>query len=248
VNGGLALLSLRVELLAVKLLRGDAEAGRFLAALRVVEFLNLVPNALCAGAMPALTREALRGQGTVRRRTAATVALAAAPAAVGLFLVATPLVEILYGPGFAGAETSLAVMAFSLVPLFMNGLQTHGLVAAERASWLPRLTALRVAVAAMLAAVLVPAFGGLGAAVGFVASELLLLGLGSRACAAAAFPIPLVRPVVLALGAALPMAAAVAPFRDRLPLAVAAGGLVYVVTLAALWRWAPLIRRDLGYP
>src|SRR5262249_17772458 len=69
VNGGLALLSLRVELLTVNLMRGAYDAGLFGAALRVIEFLNMVPSAVCAGAMPALTREALRGDGPVRRRT-----------------------------------------------------------------------------------------------------------------------------------------------------------------------------------
>src|SRR5207247_8157995 len=68
INGGLALLSLRVEMLTVSYLRGDRETGLFMAALRVVEFLNLVPSAVCAGAMPALTREAMGGPGDGARR------------------------------------------------------------------------------------------------------------------------------------------------------------------------------------
>jgi O-antigen/teichoic acid export membrane protein len=247
VNGGLALLSLRVELLAVKFLRGDAQAGLFLAALRVIEFLNLIPNALCAGAMPALTREALRREGLVRRRTAATVALAAAPAALGLALVALPLVGLLYGPGYDGAEAPLAILALALVPLFLNGVQTHGLIAAERASWLPRLTAVRVVAAVVLATVLVPRYGAVGAAGGFLASELLLLVLGSRACAAAAFPIPVVKVATLALLLALPMAALVAPWRGTLAVAVSAGIVIYAATLLLVFGLAPRWRRDLGY-
>ena len=61
VNGGLALLSLRVELLVIFGLRGPREAGLFGAALKFVESLNAVPAAIAGGAMPALTREALAG-------------------------------------------------------------------------------------------------------------------------------------------------------------------------------------------
>ena len=82
IHGGLLLLSPRVEFLVLSLLRGDRETGLFLAALRVFEFLNVMPAAVVAGAMPGLTREALRGQGSVRQRTAWTLAFLALPAAV----------------------------------------------------------------------------------------------------------------------------------------------------------------------
>jgi O-antigen/teichoic acid export membrane protein len=73
-NGGLQILSPRVEFLVLSALAGDRETGIFLAALRVFEFLGMVPSAVAQGAMPALTREALRGGDTVRRRTAGTMA------------------------------------------------------------------------------------------------------------------------------------------------------------------------------
>jgi O-antigen/teichoic acid export membrane protein len=236
VNGGLALLSLRVEFLAVSLLRGEREAGLFFAALKVIEFLNIVPQAVSAGAMPALTREAIQGRGPVRRRTAITVALLAAPAALGLLLVAPGLVTLVFGAEFAAAAPPLSWMALSLLPLFLNGVQTHTLIAAERASWLPRLTAVRVVVAAVLAWAIVPSYGAVGAAVGFVLSELLLLALGARACAAARLAVPVGRPILRGLVAALPMAMAVALAGLGFTLSVGLGVAVYGITLALAWR------------
>jgi O-antigen/teichoic acid export membrane protein len=236
VNGGLALLSLRVEFLAVSLLRGTTEAGLFFAALKVVEFLNIVPQAVSAGAMPALTREAMQGRGPVRKRTATTAALLAAPAALGLMLVAPGLVTLVFGAEFAPAARPLSWMALSLLPLFLNGVQTHALIAAERASWLPRLTAIRVLVATVVAWIVVPAYGALGAAAGFVLSEVLLLGLGARACAAARFPVPVFGPVLRGLAVALPMAAAVGAAGLGFALSVVLGLLVYGITLALAWR------------
>ena len=255
VNGGLALVSLRVELLVMSALRSPSEVGYFLAALQVVQVLNFVPNALCAGAMPALTREALRVQtgraegdgAAVRRRLAATIAFAAVPTATGLALVAPALTEVLYKDGYADAAAPLAVLALSVVPLFLNGLFTHALIAAERASLLPRLTVVRVGLAALLAALLVPTAGAVGAALGFVASEWVLVGLGRRAAKAARFPVEAGRPALLALGAALPMAIVVMPLRAHLPLAVAAGALGYGLVVALGFRISPRLRRELGY-
>ncbi|MFI5007614.1 MAG: polysaccharide biosynthesis C-terminal domain-containing protein [Solirubrobacterales bacterium] len=249
VNGGLALLSLRVEMLAVWHFHGDRETGLFVTALRVVEFLNLVPSAVGAGAMPALTREALSGAGdAVRRRTVATVVFLGAPAAAGAALVAPGLLSVIFGAEYAEAATSLRVLALAVVPLFLNGILVSALIATGRGEWLPRLTAVRVGLAAALAFLLVPRFGGLGAAWGFMASETALLALTSHACAAAGFRVNLAGPTARALLASLPMVLVLLGFARAapLPLAVGIGVLAYAVTLGLAWKMAPGLLRDLG--
>jgi O-antigen/teichoic acid export membrane protein len=241
VNGGLALLSLRIELLTVKFLRGAYDAGLFGVALRVIEFLNMVPSAVCAGAMPALTREALRGEGPVRRRTGLTTALLATPAAAGLLLVAPEVVALVGGREFAGGGPALQVMAIALVPLFLNAVLLHALIAAGHASVLPRLTFIRVMAATLLALVLVPRFGIVGGAVGFVLSEVVLLVLAARACASVRFPVPVLQPVVVALAAAAPMGLVVAAVGGGLALSVLLGVVAYGFTLAVAWRFTPVL-------
>ena len=218
--------------------------------------MNVVPNALCAGALPALTREALRGKDpdgpggeatAVRRRTAATVALAAVPAAIGLGLVAPALTQLLYKVEDAEISQPLAVLALAVVPLFLNGLLTHALIASDHASVLPRLTVVRVVLAALLAALLVPAVGGMGAALGFVLSELVLVSLGSRASTRARFSVGVARPVLAALFLALPMAAVVWPVRGNLPLALLAGAFTYALAVAVGLGISPRLRHELGY-
>jgi len=238
INGGLALLSLRIELLALALLRGSREAGLFAAALRVVELVNVVPAAIAAGAMPALTREAARGTGPVRRRTAVTAALLAAPAAAGIILVAPGLVMLL-GGGYAPAAGPLRVLAPALLALFMNTILLHALVAAGRARRLPVLTAWRVAAAALFAVVLIPPLGATGAAAGFLAAELLLLVLAARACGAAGFEVPVARSLSAGLGVTLPMAAAVAIAGTGPVGSIAVGIVTYALTLVLARRLAP---------
>lgn len=253
VNGGLALLSLRIELIAIFFLKGSWEAGLFGAALKLVESLNGIPAALLSGALPSLTREALAGEGRshqVRNRTAALVAFLGVPAALGMALQAPGVLRLL-GSEYAAGAGSLRILAFAIAVLFTNTLLLHALIAVGRADRLPRLTGVRVSVAVLLALALVPTLGGVGAAIGFLVAELVLTALAARSCAAVGFPVPILRPTLLAAMLSLPMAAAVGLLRTGPALAIAAGVVVYVVTLLAAWhlgrdRVRPLLegRRD----
>jgi O-antigen/teichoic acid export membrane protein len=187
-NGALALATMRVEILMLLLWRGPLETGLFAAALKLLELLNAVPAALAAGALPALTRETALGQGAARRRTAATVLILAAPAALGLYLVA-PLAAARVG--YAGATVPLRVLSLAVAPMFLNAAALHTLLAAGRGALLPRLTGVRLLAGATLGVLLVPRFGSAGAAFGLALSEWLLLGLALRACAVAGVGLPL---------------------------------------------------------
>jgi O-antigen/teichoic acid export membrane protein len=236
VNGALALVALRVELLVIFWARGSWEAGLFGAAVKIVEALNGVPAAIAAGAMPALTREALghaRGN-AVRARTAATVALLAVPAAAGLALLAPGVLRFL-GQDYVAAAPALRVIAFAIVAMFINAVLLHALIAAGRAAWLPRLTAVRVAFAGAMALAVIPRWGVVAAAAGVLAAEALLLALSARACRLAGFAVPLAAPLGVALFATVPMAAAVTLLRVGTIPAAATGALVYAGTLALTW-------------
>lgn len=240
VNGLLALLSLRVEILALPFFVDDRSTGLFAAALKVVDSLILVPAAIAAGAMPALTREAMRGGGgPVRERTATTVALLGVPAAVGLFALAPGVVRLLFGDEYAAASLPLRILAPALLAIFLNNVLLHALLALGRAPLLPRLTALRVGVAALLALTLIPRFGTFGAACGFTLSELVLLPLAARACAREGFAVPVLRGVSLALALSLPMAFVLALLGGSALAAIVAGAVTYGLTLLAAWRLLP---------
>ncbi len=236
VNGPLALLSTKVELLALPFFRGAADAGLFAGAHRLVEPLLSVPTAIAAGALPSLTRESLHGGDSARRRTVLTVAVLAAPAAAGLFLVAPQLLRLL-GTGFAPAAPALRLLGLAVVPLFLNALLLQCLIAAGHASWVPRLTALRVAVAALLAAALLPRFGPRGAAFGFLCAETVCCAMNAVACRRGGFAVPILRPLAIALVLAAPCAFAAWWGAASLPLPAAIGlaVVVFSATLAAAW-------------
>jgi O-antigen/teichoic acid export membrane protein len=245
VHGVLLLLSPRVEFLVLSWLLPDRQAvGLFYAALLVFWPLSMIPTAIAAGAMPALTREALQGGAAVRRRTAALLALVAAPVAIGLALVARPAAELLLGPGSSPADHAataalLGLLCLALPALFANALLSASLIAAGRAAWLPRLTASRVLIAFALALALVPALGARGAALGLALAEWLLVAASAMACRRASFPVPVLRPLGWALVACVPMALAVRGVSGSLALAVPIGALTWAASLAAAWKLLP---------
>jgi O-antigen/teichoic acid export membrane protein len=239
-NGVLSLLSVRIELFALGLWVSDLQAGLFASALNILLPLLVFPSAICGGAMPALTREALRGEGPVRARTSLTLALLAAPAAIGLGLV-PGVVGVLFGGKYDGAAAILRVLAPLVPVVFMNALLLHALIAVGRPDRVARLTAVRTAVAAVAAVILIPRAGALGAAAGFFTAELSLLLLARYACASAGFPVSVVRP--LARGAALSVPMAVALLVASLPpmVEVALGVAIYAATLAIAFKIRPAL-------
>jgi O-antigen/teichoic acid export membrane protein len=253
VHGALLLLSPRVEFLVLSGFAPASEYGLFAAATLVIWPLSMVPSAVVAGAMPALTREALSGGEAVRRRTAGTLAVLSAPVAVGLALVAVPLVRLLLGGGYdedtyAAAAGLLRALSACVPATFLNALVAGALIASGHPRWLPRLTAGRVAFALVLALALVPRFGAWGAAGGLVIAEWTLLAAGVAVCRRSGFAVHAVAPLVGGLAACVPMALAVSGVRSSLVLAVPLGALTWAATLAAAWRLVPgLARRNPGH-
>jgi O-antigen/teichoic acid export membrane protein len=95
----------------------------------------------------------------------------------GLLLLAAPLVRLLYGTQYAESVPVLQVLALAVLPMYLNYLLTHTLIAMDR-PWLFAyftLAALVVNVGANL--LLIPSQGILGAAWATVATELLLFVL-----------------------------------------------------------------------
>lgn len=263
-HGGLLLLSPRVELLVFAWLhRGAASVGLLNAALTVYWPLAMVPLAIAAGAMPGLTREAVREAtdaqrgAPVRRRTTVTLALLGVPVAVGLALVARDLMPLLLGGRYTPQQQTLAAdavaaLAVAVPPLFLNAVLAATLIAAARARFLPWLTASRVALAFVLAFALIPRLGLLGAAAGLVIAEWCLLAASTVACGRAGIGVEVVRPLLGAALACVPMALVVLLLRGNLVAAVFGGVIVWLATLGvAVWLVPGRVRQlvgDFRYP
>ncbi|MDX1419148.1 MAG: oligosaccharide flippase family protein [Rubricoccaceae bacterium] len=151
---------------------GNAEAGRYGAAYKLLEMLQLLPTIICTPLLPRLSYLQLHGTAQGFRRvllrsalglTAATVAIAAV-----LSLTAPVVVRLLTADAsFEGTIAILRVMAWAYPFMAVGMLLLYALVAAD----LHRYAAVLTAAAAVLSTggllALIPVYGALGAAFAF---------------------------------------------------------------------------------
>jgi len=168
----------RAAVLLVAVLLGSAAAGYYHAAFRFVFVLVLVPQMLGQALLPAAARAFARGRAEAARLYEASldaVLLATVPAAVGLFWVAPPLVELVLGSDFAPAVAPLRVLAPLAVLMSASLVTGTFLLAGDRVAERARWDARAAVVGLGLTAALVPGFGLLGAAAAAAAGQLLLV-------------------------------------------------------------------------
>lgn len=233
-NGYLALLSTRVEILALQSFGSASLVGLWSGALRVVESLLTFPAAIAAGALPVMSRDvATRAKGAAQRTVGAIVWIGT-PAAVGLGFRAPEILSLL-GPGFEAGAPALRILAIALLLCFANTALFHLLIAAGQTAVIPRLTAARVAVAGILSAPLIGVFGLSGAAASFTLAEAFLCAMLVHHCRGAV-EVDLLRPVRWAMLACGPMVALLLLVQWPLPWSVGASVLLFGLMAATILR------------
>ena len=168
----LSLLYQRSGVLLLSLLEGDAAAGAYSAAARVVEALKMLPAAFF-GAMFPILAQGRRGDGSgrvYRRAFAALLAVAVLLAALTTAL-AGPIMALLFGPGYESAAGALRLMAWSLPPTVVAFKLSFDLVVAGRERAAAVSMALTLLIGGGLTAWLIGGYGLTGAALGLVAGE-----------------------------------------------------------------------------
>jgi O-antigen/teichoic acid export membrane protein len=171
-------LVLRLDLLLVQSMKGDATAGLYAVAVSLAEVVYVVPVVTGQLLFPRLARI---GSGEARAfmtRTAMAVAALLLPVCVVAALLAEPVLTVVFGQEFAPAAPALVallpgVFFLSLYTIMANYLAAIGMPAI--AVFAP-LVALTVNVVLNLA--LIPSYGATGAALASSAAYLILLAVG----------------------------------------------------------------------
>lgn len=173
-SGIVANLQTRIAPLMLGYLSTDAELGWFGAASRVGGVARLAPQAIFAGALPVLSNEYGRDRAGARKAfhtfDRALLLFTVAPAAACI-LVAAPLMRVVFGSGFAGAGASLVWIAIALVPALMNSSRKIFLYASGGETTAVRWSTVALIVQAVSGALLMPAFGSVGAAASVLVAE-----------------------------------------------------------------------------
>lgn len=201
------LLYFHVDTLMLRHLQGEIETGIYSAPYRLFAFLVVVPGLLAAPLLPEMARGADACARTLR--TVAGQALVLGGAAMAALLVlATPIVEVIYGlDEYGDSVVILRWLAVAFPAICVGTLGGTGLIALERQALWARITFVCLLLNVGLNVVLIPSRGAEGAALATVATEVLAAGWAAVAVlriAAVRLPVSsLIEPVLVALGVGL---------------------------------------------
>ena len=173
---------MKIDEVMLRQLAGPAEVGVYAAAAKLSELWYFLPTALASSLLPALLRARAQDATGYAARLQQYYDVSAAAAyalSVPIALAAPWIVRIAYGAPFAGAAPILAVHIWSSIFVFLGVARGQWLInEGLQKFYLAATTAGAVANIA-LNFVLIPRWGGLGAAYATVASYALAAWLAS---------------------------------------------------------------------
>ncbi len=171
----------RIDVFLLSRLRGMAEVGCYTAAYRVLEMAILPSQALSQAALPRLASQAAQASLPVPPAPLGWLAVLTAPAALGVTALAGPLLQALYGEGFAAAAPALAILIWTALPYGWYRYQAAVLVAAGRQRVDLGINAALLVLNVGLNIVLIPRYGAAGAAAVTLVTA-LVYGAAQRIC------------------------------------------------------------------
>jgi O-antigen/teichoic acid export membrane protein len=174
-----AALQIRLSIILLERLTTTTEVGYFTAANRFTEAARMFPNALFGALFPMLAALAANPQqlAATFRRAMRGLALFGVVAGVIFSLTAPMLLNLVYGADFAPAIPTLILLGWSLLFGVLRGGRTLYWYALERERYVNAVNAAVIVVQGALGLWLVPIYGAVGAAIGFLVVEAVALGL-----------------------------------------------------------------------
>jgi O-antigen/teichoic acid export membrane protein len=235
------------QVVQVLLLRahGADAVGLVGGAQRLVDAVNLLPQAVVVGLLPALA-QATGNVATTRtaREAARALALILAPIVTALAIWPAPAVTTLLGASFAPAAPVLRILTGVALLAASGQVLTALLVAETRERLLLSATIVSALATIVLGAILVPPLGARGAAaaaaIGMLAGQLTLVVLPDTRAAALGVLGAMARPLALAAGAGWLAVALGWGMPLGLLLLVVVYGMAVIVTRTVTW--ADLVR------
>jgi O-antigen/teichoic acid export membrane protein len=217
----LSILYYRVDLFLLDAFAGSTIVGIYAGAYRIFESSQLLPAVCMTVLFPRLAATAREPAGEVLRAKAlAGLASVGLVVAIAGWVVARPLVSILYGDGYAAAVAPLVVLFCAAPLMYANYLLTQDLVSRGRPGRYATIAALALAFNVVANCLAIPRYGALGAAAITVGTEAVVF----VGCAASLWGAWLLEPGHVETAATWLAAAALAslPFEtDRLAIGVA---------------------------
>lgn len=222
------------DVILIGLMLGERETGLYTAPYRICYLLLAFGGAIQVSYLPAMTRAWSLGLShvtDVARRSIEFSAAVAAPLVVGGMIIAVPLLNGIFGPGYEEGATAFKLLLLSIGLVMIHSALRNVLIVGEHAKTDMWIVGIATVFNVVLNFLVIPQYRLPGAAAVTVLSETIVLLLGfaaTRRLGVRANLWPLVRPL-LAAGV---MGVVLLKLGDRpLPLLLGAGAVVYAGVL-----------------
>ena len=169
----------RIDAVMLSFMKGDAPVGWYSAAYGLTESLLFIPAALVSAAFPVLSRffnESKDDFQRAYRKLFQFLLLFALPIAIGITILAEPIVSLIYKAEFSNAVPALRALVWATAFMFLNTVMSSTLYAANRQKTVAGLTAILVAVNILLNLILIPRYSHVGASWATVMTEMVGFG------------------------------------------------------------------------
>jgi O-antigen/teichoic acid export membrane protein len=239
-------ISLHVDVLILTFFGMTAAAGYFSAAYKLIQALTLIPFSVAQVLLPVFSRMARSDDRVFREaieRTFKFLLFLAIPLTLGLGLLASPIVNLVYGPSFGPAAMPLTIMSVSLLFLFPTSLYLFVFTAMGAQRLYTIGTVVYVAVNIVVDVALIPALAQVGASIGTLAAEVVLFAASLYFLRRLDKPLQLARLTWRPLLAGAAMGAVLLGLREAglamIAVGAVAGMALYVAALLALRAVSP---------
>ncbi|MFL5482638.1 MAG: flippase [Gemmatimonadaceae bacterium] len=173
-SGIAIMLYMRIDQIMLAQMIGASEVGIYSAALRISEIWYVIPTAIVISVAPSLTEARERSQQLYQERFEQVVrnlAIVAYGVALLVFASGQKIVVLLYGQSFASAGPILTVHVWAAVFVFVGVAGTPWVLNEGLTRIALYRTALGALINILLNVVLIPKYGGLGAATATIISQ-----------------------------------------------------------------------------
>ncbi len=188
-----SIISFRVDNLLIPPILGPRQAsealGLYNVAYKLFEPSQVLPGVLLAATFPLIAQAAQRNrdQGSARAmrqllgQNMRILLVLGVSVSLGMIVFAGPVLQLLYGGQYGPSAAVLQVLALACLPMYLNYLLTHALIAMNKPRLFAYFTLVALFVNVLANLALIPQFGIHGAAWATVATEVVLLVLCAMA-------------------------------------------------------------------
>ncbi len=175
--GLMGVVMINTDVLMLGWLTSAEATGFYAAAQRPIQLLYIAPALIAAAFFPALTRSVKNRDPHFRaifERGVVATYLLAVPIAIGGFLLARPIMQLLYGSVYLPGTSSFAILALTTLAVFPAAIIANGVYAHDKQKNLLGYVALGIGGNILLNFLLIPILGIAGAAISTFINQIII--------------------------------------------------------------------------